>query len=121
MKLSVVIIPRFIRLRDAPLYLGMDKNRFNAEVRPFVQPIPVGLQGIAFDRIDLDAWADDYKQRRGRPPTMRSKTTWDAKEHQGSIIEKLSGISTKRYTDADFVKALELVSSKKQKSTLPNI
>jgi hypothetical protein len=26
--------PRFIRLRDAPCYLGMDKNRFNREVRP---------------------------------------------------------------------------------------
>ena len=27
-------LPRFIRLRDAPSYLGMDKNRFNREVRP---------------------------------------------------------------------------------------
>jgi hypothetical protein len=24
--------PRFIRLRDAPQYLGMDKNRFNRDV-----------------------------------------------------------------------------------------
>jgi hypothetical protein len=30
------LIPRFIRLRDAPSYLGMDKNRFNREVRPHV-------------------------------------------------------------------------------------
>ena len=27
------ILPRFIRFRDAPTYLGMDRNRFNAEVR----------------------------------------------------------------------------------------
>ncbi|WP_244887552.1 hypothetical protein [Rickettsiella grylli] len=26
--------PRLIRLRDAPNYLGMDRNRFNNEVRP---------------------------------------------------------------------------------------
>jgi hypothetical protein len=26
--------PRFVRLRDAPRYLGMDKNRFNRDVRP---------------------------------------------------------------------------------------
>lgn len=51
---------RFIRLRDAPLYLGMDKNRFNREVRPSVPVSPIGIQGIAFDRIDLDACADDY-------------------------------------------------------------
>ena len=28
------IQPRLIRLRDAPAYLGMDRNRFNREVRP---------------------------------------------------------------------------------------
>lgn len=32
--LSPPLAPRFIRLRDAPHYLGMDKNRFNREVRP---------------------------------------------------------------------------------------
>ena len=50
--------PRFIRLRDAPAYLGMDRNRFNAEVRPLLTVIPIGRQGIAFDRLDLDRWAD---------------------------------------------------------------
>jgi hypothetical protein len=52
-------LPRFIRLRDAPSYLGMDKNRFNREVRPLLAVIPIGIQGIAFDRLDLDSWADD--------------------------------------------------------------
>ena len=27
-------LPRILRFRDAPAYLGMDRNRFNAEVRP---------------------------------------------------------------------------------------
>lgn len=49
------LIPRFIRLRDAPRYLGMDKNRFNREIGPHVTAIRIGTQGIAFDRIDLDA------------------------------------------------------------------
>jgi hypothetical protein len=31
------ILPRFIRYRDAPAYLGMDRNRFNAEVRPYIE------------------------------------------------------------------------------------
>ncbi len=61
------LLPRLIRLRDAPYYLGMDRNRFNAEVRRSVTQIPIGKQGVAFDRLDLDAWADEYKRRNGRP------------------------------------------------------
>ena len=60
------ILPRLIRMRDAPAYLGMDKNRFNREVRPNLILIPIGIQGVAFDRLDLDAWIEDYKQRSGR-------------------------------------------------------
>jgi predicted DNA-binding transcriptional regulator AlpA len=61
------VLPRLIRLRDAPSYLGMDRNRFNQTVRPSLIEIPIGDQGIAFDRLDLDAWAEDYKSRNGRP------------------------------------------------------
>ena len=68
--------PRLLRLRDAPLYLGMDRNRFNREVRPQLTEIPIGRQGIAFDRLELDAWIDDYKYRNGRPAAQRRKP-WD--------------------------------------------
>ena len=76
---SVQLLPRLIRLRDAPAYLGMDRHRFNGEVRPNLTEIPVGLQGIAFDRLDLDAWVDDYKHRSGRPAASnrRSLEIWD--------------------------------------------
>jgi len=60
------LLPRLLRFRDAPRYLGMDRNRFNAEVRPHLTKIPIGRQGIAFDRLELDAWVDDYKSRNGR-------------------------------------------------------
>jgi hypothetical protein len=63
-----MLLPRFIRLRDAPGYLGMDRNRFNAEVRPWLTEIAIGIQGIAFDRLDLDRFAEEYKQRNGRVP-----------------------------------------------------
>ena len=65
----VQLLPRLIRLRNAPFYLGMDRHRFNAEVRPYLSEVPIGEQGIAFDRLDLDAWADQYKFRNGRRPT----------------------------------------------------
>src|SRR5258708_34621456 len=67
------LMPRFIRMRDAPSYLGMDKNRFNRDVRPLVAAIPIGTQGIAFDRLDLDSWADDYKSRNGHPPAQHAR------------------------------------------------
>lgn len=54
------ILPRFISLRDAPRYLGMDKNRFKLEVRPLLLEIPISRNGVAFDRHALDAWADEY-------------------------------------------------------------
>ena len=41
------VLPRLIRLRDAPAYLGMDRNRFQAEVRPTLTEVPIGTQGIA--------------------------------------------------------------------------
>ena len=65
---SIVLLPRLVRFRDAPNYLGMDRNRFNAEVRPFLTRIPIGHQGIAFDRLELDAWVEDYISRNGRRP-----------------------------------------------------
>jgi hypothetical protein len=76
---------RFIRLRDAPLYLGMDKNRFNCEVLPNISVNPIGIQGIAFDRIDLDAWANDYKSRNGIPSAQPiEEKPWETRGRQDS-------------------------------------
>jgi hypothetical protein len=67
------ITPRFIRLRDAPQFFGMDKNRFNAEIRPFLREIRIGRQGRAFDRLEMEAFADDYKLTHSyRAPVDRS-------------------------------------------------
>ena len=59
------IAPWLLRFRDAPRYLGMDRNRFNTEVRPHLIEIPIGRQGIAFDRLELDAWVDHREARQG--------------------------------------------------------
>ena len=73
---GIYIVPRVLRLRDAPRYLGMDRNRFNTDVRPYLTIIPIGRQGIAFDRLELDAWWEQYKSRNGRPAAKRRKP-WD--------------------------------------------
>jgi hypothetical protein len=113
------ILPRLIRLRDASHYLGMDPNRFNAEVRPYLVEIPIGKQGVAFDRLDLDAWVDQYKDRNGRPgKAIGGKPPWDRKFHQGSLKEAKSGTSEKRLQEERFKKALERATSKKRNATL---
>lgn len=120
---NIHLIPRLIRLRDAPTYVGMDRHRFNKDVRPNLVEIPMGIQGIAFDRLDLDAWVDDYIQCSGRPAVTkhRSLEQWDEKNRQVSSKEVTIGISTKRSLDAEFEKALVRATSKKQKNTLQNV
>src|SRR5581483_1992943 len=75
------ILPRVIRLRDAPGYLGMDKNRFNREVRPHVREKRMGQQGVAFDRLELDAWADRYFGCNGR--SEQQEELWNVPNCRG--------------------------------------
>jgi hypothetical protein len=89
------VLPRLLRFRDAPAYLGMDRNRFNQEVRPYLTEIPIGSQGIAFDRLELHAWADHYKSRNGRPGLSSGERLWDARERQASSYAGASGTSTR--------------------------
>ncbi|HYQ71010.1 MAG TPA: hypothetical protein VET88_03670 [Gammaproteobacteria bacterium] len=109
------ITPRLIRLRDAPRYLGMDRNRFNREVRPRLTEIPIGKQGIAFDRLELDAWVDHYRSRNGRPASRSTgEQLWDANEVQGFGIAAESGTSKSRCSAKRFTKALERATSKRR-------
>ncbi|WP_061638976.1 hypothetical protein [Legionella pneumophila] len=120
---NIHLIPRLIRLRDAPIYVGMDRHRFNKDVRPNLVEIPMGVQGVAFDRLDLDAWVDDYIQCSGRPAVtkQRSLEQWDEKNRRVSSKEVTIGTSIKRSLDAEFEKALVRATSKKQKNILPNV
>jgi hypothetical protein len=111
-----ILLPRLLRFRDAPRYLGMDRNRFNAEVRPYLTRIPIGRQGIAFDRLELDAWADQYKSRNGRPAERR--TSWDAKNHRACTNEAASGGSTRASKDTeDWQQAVARVTSKRRNAS----
>jgi len=107
--------PRLIRFRDAPDYLGMDRNRFNAEVRPALTEIPIGTQGIAFDRLELDAWVEQYKHRNGRPAQRKGLLTWDDQGRQASSSEATSGTSTSATEEDAFAKALAQVTSRKRR------
>lgn len=109
---TVALNPRLLRFRDAPRYLGMDRNRFNAEVRPHLTEIRIGRQGVAFDRLELDAWVDDYKSRNGRPSRLKGVRVWDVKRRQASSSVEGSGMSTSACGGGEFAKALAQLTSK---------
>ena len=111
-----MLLPRFIRLRDAPGYLGMDRNRFNAELRPRITQIPIGRQGIAFDRLELDAWVEQYKSRNGRPAQQKGKLTWDERERPALSTGVAPGTSTSGSDAVAFEKALAKATSRKRRS-----
>src|SRR5262245_11285400 len=110
-------LPRIIRVRDAPRYLGMDRNRFNVEVRPHLTEIRIGKQGVGFDRLELDAWVDDYKSRNGRPSRTRGAISWDANGYLASSCGPASGMSTSVSSGGEFARALAQLSSKKRSGT----
>jgi hypothetical protein len=111
------LLPRLIRLRDAPYFFGMDKNRFNREVRPLLTEIRVGKQGCAFDRLEMEAAAEDYKSRNGRPAAKRSKP-WDNPRRRVSSNVVGSGTSTRSSEEEEFARALARVTSDEPKSSL---
>lgn len=111
--MSEQILPRIIRFRDAPRYLGMDRNRFNAEVRPNLTEVPIGKQGIGFDRLELDAWFEDYKSRNGRP-ARKGEIQWDARQYPASSGVVVSGTSTNASAGGEFARALDQVTSRKR-------
>lgn len=88
------MLPRFIRHKDAPAYLGVDRNKFDAEIRPGLTEIPLGKRSLAFDRLDLDAWADEYKRRNGRSSRKNRKLSCEQEQMVSKSPKMAKGPST---------------------------
>src|ERR1700733_9949054 len=118
----VPVAPRFIRLRDAPRFFGMDKNRFNREVRPRLTEIRIGTQGRAFDRLEMEAAAQEYKIRNGIPVAQSEwkKPAGEIKGRQASPSAVGSGTSTNVSEERAFARALEQAMSGRPKSISPS-
>ena len=87
-------MPRVLRLRDAPRYLGMNRNLFNSNVRPFLSEVRIGRQGVAFDRLELDAWCEQYRscnERRPKAQKPEDDKCQNVTECRGSAKEAGSG------------------------------
>ncbi|WP_273221728.1 hypothetical protein [Pseudomonas sp.] len=127
------IPPRFLRAMDAPGYLGMCRDEFNKTVRPHVREFPIGKQGVGFDRLELDAWADSYVERKSiekvanqdnnRPRSERQgkdngATPWPKKQSPASReCRAASGKSTKSTEENEFKRVLALVTGPKPGNT----
>ncbi|MCQ3014739.1 hypothetical protein NLO83_03835 [Pseudomonas tremae] len=127
------ILPRFIRAGDAYGYLGMCRDEFNKTVRPNVREFPIGKQGVGFDRLELDAWADAYveskaiekaaNQDNNQPRSERhagaiGATSWPKKQSPAyRKCRTASGRSTKNTEESEFKKVLALVTGRKPSST----
>jgi hypothetical protein len=95
----------------------MNKNVFNKLVRPCVRVITIGERGIAFDRLELDAWAEEYCRCNGRP-ALKKEGQQCRSEHQDFIEGRKrvarNGTSTNGSSTMDaFARALELTMKKK--------
>lgn len=117
--MEVTILARNIRAGSAPTYCGMSRAVFDEEIKPYLVTIPIGKQGIAYDRFDLDAALDEYKQRRGRAPARTwSKEEWQQPNHVGaSVSGRVSGTSTNESTVRDFAAAAARATGRKPKGT----
>lgn len=110
--------PRILRANEAPSYLGMCNEEFRRTVRPFVSEFPIGVQGVGFDRLELDAWADEYIAQHSvkkTAPTNRSFSRLDRTIASTSCCDKSkenSSSNTSTEKEA-FQKALDFVRRKR--------
>ena len=103
---ALAVLPRIIRCRDAHGHLGMDRNRFNCAVRQNLTEIPIGVQGTGFNRLELDAWLEDYKCRNGHPGQSKGVKSWDARETPASSCRPGSATSPSASSGGEFARAL---------------
>lgn len=97
--------PRILRANAAPAYLGMCKDEFNKTVRPHVHEFPIGVQGVGFDRYELDDWADAYIAKH----SIDKRSKYIAEP----IVRERDTITT--YKGLTFKETLELVAPRKGK------
>lgn len=106
---KTTFLPRILRAKLAPSYLGMSRDAFNKIVRPYVREFPIGKQGIGFDRNELDQWADAYianhaVEKHSISASSEGLDSQPAQKIRSAITPesmRSNGVD-KRYTSADF-------------------
>lgn len=110
------LLPRAVRARDAPAYLGVDRNRFNREFKPLLRIVVLGHRIRCYDRLDLDEIWETMKVRNGRPGAESSteKTPWQNAQLESGKKQTAHGQSTKLSSADAFTNALDQLIAKSQ-------
>ena len=118
---NLALQPRIIRVGQAPSYCGMSDRVFEADIRPHLTEIKIGVQGKAFDRFELDEVLNQYIARYGRAPAVKKENDKCNKNERkpvaASMTGKVSGISTSKSQVSEFARARERANAKKQNDT----
>lgn len=108
----------------------MCRDVFNKTVRPYVHEFPIGQQGIGFDRIELDLWADAHIATHSVPKrtnTTPSQLSID-NQHTKRNTQVLRGLNEsesahKQRISDEFYRVLESIrgkpAAKKDRKRLP--
>lgn len=107
--------PRILRAKHAPSYLGMCRAEFDKTVRPHVSEFPIGKQGVGFDRLELDAWADAYiaahsndKKTRDESSSLPTVTPQSRSKKSGALAGSATDkASYKAPTSEDFYRLVD--------------
>jgi hypothetical protein len=104
---------RCLTREQAATYLGIGVTLFNELGVPHVK---FGRRCV-YDKVDLDAWLDNYKQR----GWAGKETRWPEKlESTSDRIPGFTGLTLPSPTASAYAKALGLTAEKKPKRTSPS-
>ena len=109
------MIFRFYRRPDAARYLGMSTFLFDRLARPFLTEIPIGDQGVAFDRFELDAWADHHVSANGR--SAQKEGLWLRSHPASTSGARYGGLRKPSKDMVDCEKVLEQVISTRRRES----
>ena len=104
---------RCLSREQAAAYLGIGVTLLTELNVPFVK---MGRRCV-FDKLDLDAWLDEYKQRE-HWRAGKEKTSWPVKtESTGDRIAGSGGLQQRSRTELEYAKALGLKTENRRKLT----
>ena len=117
---NLALQPRIIRAGDVMDYCGMSRLIFKEHIKPNLTRIQIGVQGVGYDRFEIDRVLDDYIARYGRAPAVKEENDTCENIKSPVVVSStgmVSGISTKPSTEADFAGVVARVTKLKPKGS----
>jgi len=85
----------------------MSTYTFDREVRPYLREIPIAKQGVAFELVELDAWADHHSEANGR--LAQKEDLWQSECPASTNGATTGGLTSESKITAEWRRARERV------------